>query len=78
MQRAILDTTDMVQIRTQAIRVAPGHGTGVHGEALNDDDFGGEAPLARMVFAVMANALGGALLLAGLFLLPQIVAVLLY
>ena len=52
----------------------PGHGTGVQREAANDDCYDVENGPVRLVFSVVGNVIGGALLLSGLILLPHIVA----
>ena len=37
MQRVLFQQTGVTQIHSQASRVLPGHGTGVQGQAVNDD-----------------------------------------
>lgn len=74
MQRAIFRDTTPIHFHSQATRILPGHGTGLSAEAVNDDDYIEGPSSLRMVFSVLANVLGGGLLLASLFLLPQLVA----
>jgi len=63
----------------QAPPTGPGHGTGAQGRELNDEmanetmqkDASTQLP---MVISVLANVIGGTLLLSGMFLLPHIIA----
>ena len=63
-----------IHFQSQATRLLPGHGTGLFTRAVNDDDFDEQPSSLQMVFSVLANVLGGALLLASLFVLPHVVA----
>jgi len=73
MQRAILNTIP-IHFQSQATRVLPGHGTGLLRQAVNDDEYcEGQAPI-RMFFAVLANVIGGALLLWGMLFFPHLLA----
>ena len=74
MQRVLFQQAEDTQLRSQAIRVLPGHGTGIDGEAINDDVYHGETSMLRLVFSVLGNVFVGALLLSTMFLLPHIVA----
>ena len=74
MQRAISRDTTPIHFHSQATRILPGHGTGLSTQAVNDDDFHEHPSSLRMVFSVLMNVLGGALLLASMFVLPHIMA----
>ena len=78
MQRVLFQQKGVIQIQSQATRVLPGHGTGVLGQAVNDDVYDDvdddEVSPVRLVFAVLGNMIGGALLLSGMFVLPHVVA----
>ena len=77
MQRATFQQATITQIQTQASRVLPGHGTGVEEPAINDDIYHDESSLLRLVLSVLANVMGGALLLGLMYVLPLVVAELL-
>ena len=74
MQRVLFQQTGVTQIQSQASRVLPGHGTGVQGRAVNDDVYDEGVSPVRLVFAVLGNMIGGALLLSGMFVLPHVLA----
>ena len=74
MQRVILIQRGVTQIHSQACRVLPGHGTGVHSPAVNDDLFDDENNSFWLVISVLGNVIGGTIVLTILFLLPHIVA----
>lgn len=74
MQHALFQQTEVSGIHTQASRELPGHGTGVQEQATNDDVYHDENTPLRMVFSVIANVIGGVLLLSGMFALPHLVA----
>ena len=74
MQRVLFQQTGVTQIQSQASRVLQGHGTGVHGQAVNDDVYDEGVSPVRLVFAVLGNMIGGALLLSGMFVLPHVLA----
>ena len=74
MQKSVLKQQDVTRIQSQAYRILPGHGTGVQGQAVNDDVIVDEDNIFWRVMSVLGNALGGTLLLYGLFLLPHIVS----
>ena len=74
MQRVLFHQAGIAQIQSQTNRVLPGNGTGVQRQAVNDDVYDdGISPL-RLVFAVLGNMIGGALLLSGMFVLPHVLA----
>lgn len=74
MQRAISRDTTPIHFHSQATRILPGHGTGLSAEAVNDNDYQERPSSLRMAITVLANVLGGGVLLASLFVLPQLVA----
>ena len=77
MQRVVIQQATFTQIQTGATRVLPGHETSVDDQAVNDDIYhDGNSPI-RMLFSVLANVVGGTLLLSGLFYLPHVIAKLL-
>jgi len=73
MQRAVFNQATITQIQTQATRVLPGHGTGMNDRAVNDEIYHDENSPLRLVFSVIANVVGGTLLLSGMFYLPHII-----
>jgi hypothetical protein len=74
MQQASFQQVIPIQFQSQATRVLPGHGTGMYEEAVNDDVYFEEYSPVRMVFSVLANVIGGVLLLSALFVLPHVLA----
>ena len=74
MQRVFFQQAEVTQIRSQASRVLPGHGTGIGEQAINDDVYRDDDSLFRLVFSVLGNVIVGALLLSAMFVLPHIVA----
>jgi hypothetical protein len=74
MQRVLFHQTGIAQLQSQASRVLPRQGTGVHGQAVNDDVYDDGISPVRMVFAVLGNMIGGTLLLSGMFVLPHVLA----
>ena len=74
MQRAQTREATPIHFHSQARRILSGHGTGLTASAVNDDDFHEQPSSLRMVFSVLGNALGGALLLASMFVLPHVMA----
>lgn len=63
-----------IHFHSQATRILPGHGTGLSAHAVNDDDYVEGVSGLRLAAAVLGNVLGGALLLASMFVLPHVVA----
>lgn len=79
MQRAVLHQATFTDFRTHATRPVPGHGTGLDNHAVNDDSFRDEPcrkenSLFMQVVSVLANVVGGSLLLSGMFFLPHLIA----
>ena len=74
MQQAIFQQATATQFQTQASRVLPGDGAGLEEQAANDESSQDESSLLRLVFSVLANVIGGTILLSAMFVLPHIVA----
>jgi len=74
MQRAVFPHSTSTQFPIQATRVIPVRGHGLQDQASNDDSYHDENSLVRMVLSVLANVIGGAILLSGMFVLPHIIA----
>ena len=74
MQRALFQQAGITKIHTQASRELPGHGTGAQEQAINDDVYHDKNTMLWMVFSVLGNVIGGALLLSCMFFLPHLVA----
>jgi hypothetical protein len=74
MQRVVLKQQGVTKIHSQACRVLPGHGTGAHSPAVNDDLFYDENNSFWRVISLLGNVIGGTFVLTILFLLPHIVA----
>lgn len=74
MQRAVFQDTTPIHFQSQATRLLPAQDAGMLDEAVNDDKFGeGQSP-SRMTLAVLANVVGGTLLLSGMIFLPHLLA----
>ena len=74
MQRAILQQATIKHIQIQATRGLPGHGTGLENQAANDESCQDDSSLFSFVFSVLANVIGGVLLLSLMFVLPHVIA----
>jgi len=74
MQHSVFQQATITHLQTQATRQLPGHGTGVEDHAINDEIYHDENSPLWLVFSVLANVIGGILLLSGMFVLPHIVA----
>ncbi len=72
MQQATITPTHL-----QANHVTPGHGTGIDDVACNDEIYQEESSSATMLLSVMANLVGGAVFLSGMFALPHLIGFLL-
>ena len=77
MQRVVIQQATFTQIQAQATRVLSGHDAGVDDQAVNDDIYHDENSPVRLVFSVLANVIGGTLLLSGMFYLPHVITILL-
>jgi len=74
MQWAISSQTAFSRVHSQATRVPPRRATGVEDKAVNDAGSHRENSLWRMMVCVLANVIGGAVLLTGMYALPHILA----
>ncbi|MGD8384161.1 MAG: hypothetical protein PVF89_02020 [Lysobacterales bacterium] len=61
-------------VHAQAIRVVPGHGTGILGAARNDARYRNVFAAAKAVLCLLANVVGGSLVILGMFALPLVIA----
>ena len=77
MQRVLFQQSDTGQLQVAHESIMPGHGTGACAEAVNDDEYQQEMPILRMALSVLGNVLGGSVLLAGLYFLPHVFAIIL-
>ena len=75
MQQAIFLHTKGVNSYTAASRLVPGHGTGTKTPASNDANYVQQESTLKFALVVLANVVGGAVLLAAMFNLPIILAV---
>ena len=64
-------------IHLQENLVTHGHGTGIEGEACNDETFSQDHTRVTFLLSVLANLVGGAVLLTSLFALPHLIGILL-
>ena len=71
MQTAIYQKTTPIQSQASYL---PGHGTGVKEKAANDDSFEDQLSVLKFVLSVLANVIGGALLISAMFIMPHIIA----
>jgi len=75
MQQLIFQQSTDTTLHPQATYTSPGHGTGTGSPASNDENYLQEESVFKMTLSVLANVIGGALLLATMFNLPIILAV---
>lgn len=75
MQQVIFQQTSGTKFHSQATYLLPGHGTGTKTPASNDENYQQEESVFKMTMSVLANVIGGALLLTAMFNLPIILAV---
>ena len=71
MQRADYQQATFVHGHTSTVS---GHGTGMGGNAANDDSFQEQPSMLKLVLSVLANVIGGSLLLSAMFVMPHIIA----
>jgi hypothetical protein len=74
MQRAILQQATFTDIQSQAVRVLPGRAADLENQAVNDESYQDDSSVLWLVLSVLANVIGGTILLAGMFFLPHLVA----
>ena len=58
-------------------RVTEGHGTGIEDAACNDEHYQQEDGKFTLVMSVLANLVGGSVLLSAMFFLPHLIGYLL-
>ena len=74
MQRAILQQATFTGTQSQATRVVAKKVTGMEVEAVNDDVYEDACSPLKLALSVLANVVGGSLLLSGMFFLPHVIA----
>ena len=74
MQRAVFQNATPIHFQSQATRNPPRHVTSVLEQAVNDDEYHEGVSPMRMAFTVLANVIGGTLLLSGMLFLPHLLA----
>ena len=74
MHRAVLPAVTPIQFHSQATRVVTDQGTGLQKQAVNDDDYEAGDSAAHQAIKIIANVIGGALMLTGLLVMPHILA----
>ena len=74
MQRAVLRAVTPIQFHSQATRVVTDHSASLQDEAVNDDVYETGVSVTQEAIRVIANVIGGALMLAGLLVMPHIIA----
>lgn len=77
MNRAQVQSSPPRHLHAQATRVVPGHGTGVLGNAFNDARYWSFVAAVRRTLSLLANVIGGGLVILAMLLLPQLLASLL-
>ena len=75
MQQLLFQPTTVTKFQPQATYLLPGHGTGTRTPASNDESYLQEESVLKMTLSVLVNVIGGALLLAAMFNLPVLLAV---
>jgi hypothetical protein len=73
MQRAVLQQATLIDVPAQSMRVVSGQTAGLENQAVNDDSYQGESSSLRLVLSVLANVIGGTVLLTAMFVLPHII-----
>lgn len=74
MQRAILQQATFTGTQSKATRVVAKKVTGLEIEAVNDDAYEDASSPLKLVLSVLANVIGGSLLLSGMFFMPHLIA----
>jgi len=74
MQRSNSQLVTAIKFHSQATHCLPGHGTGAVSRASNDETYLQEETGLKFMLSVLANVIGGAVLLAAMFNLPVILA----
>ena len=75
MQQVNSQRVTAIKFHPQATHCMPGHGTGARSPASNDENYQQEISTLKMTMSVLANVVGGSVLLAAMFNLPIVLAV---
>ena len=75
MRQVVLQQATPIKFHRQKSTMLPAHGTGSKREASNDENYRKEETVLGMTMSVLANTIGGAILLLAMFNLPIILAV---
>ena len=74
MHKAMLKQASFAVFETPAAGVVPGQVSDSVNQAVNDDIYLDGSSCPKMALSVLANAVGGSLLLSGMFFLPHLIA----
>ena len=74
MQGAIFHQTTKTLFQSQASRLSPGHASGVDQPTGKNEVYQHKYSPLWQVLSVLANVVGGALLLSGMLILPHVIA----
>lgn len=74
MQRAVSHAVTPIRFHSQATRVVAMQGADLPDSAVNDDVYQERVSVAGQALRIIANVIGGALMLAGLLVMPHILA----
>ena len=74
MQRAVLRAVTPIQFHSQATRVVTDHSASLQDQAVNDDIYEASVSVTGQAISIIGNVIGGALMLAGLLVVPHILA----
>ncbi len=74
MQQAIFQQAGFKPVYKQATRVIPDQVTGMQDSADNDETRHDKNSPLRLLFSILANAIGGVILLSLMFVLPHVIA----
>ncbi len=74
MQRVVLHQATFTGTYSKATQVLVNQVTGLDLEAVNDDAYQDDGPPLKLMLSVLANVVGGSLLLSGMFFLPHLIA----
>ena len=84
MHKVVIQQATFTGYQRQTTGVMPGHGTGLESQAINDNSFQDstscdepyqqQSSRLMLVLSVLANVIGGSLLLSVMFFLPHLIA----
>lgn len=75
MQRAVFQQATGIKFKSRADQLLPGHDNGENTPASNDASYQQQQSVLKFSLSVLANVVTGAILLAAMFNLPIILAV---